>query len=248
MANIINVPIIVWKTDISLVGYVVSAVYVPEGLRSFRTGVSVHLNGNAFNCLLCFDKNQYESKVISIMQYFFSDKQAKDLELMDLYAQEANVDDSVIFEKKGSINCKFNHFYGFSNCDGTVLPNIISEKVSFFDVIKTDKYEISTGDVIVLSRRSTCEFVFFGALKVFANLKSRRPKYFNLVINPIERNKFFSFSLSQYEKKIESSKFQFDKTRLTLLQLTAANFAKHGLDTKILSYREPGNYLLSIYY
>ena len=246
--NIINVPIIIWKTDISLVGYVVCAVYVPEGLRSFQTGVSIHLNGNAFNCLLYFDKIQYESKVVSIMEYFFSDKQPKDLELMDLCSLEVNDEDSVHFEKKGSINCKFNKFYGFSNCDDTVLPNIISENVSFYDVIKTDNYEISTGDVIVLSRRSTCEFVFFGVLKVFANKRTRLPKYFNLVINLSERNKMFSFSLSQFEKKIESSKFRFTKTQLTLLQSTAANFTKHGVDTKIPNYKQLGNYLLNIYY
>jgi hypothetical protein len=248
LANVINVPIIIWKTDISLVGYVVCAVYVPEGFCSFQTGVSVHLNGNAFNCLLYFDKIQYESKVVSIMEYFFSDKQSNNLELMDLSTQEVNDEDSVHFEKKGTINCKFNNFYGFSNSADTILPNIISENVSFFDVIKTDKYEISAGNTIVLSRRSTCEFIFFGAMKVFASKRCRLPKYYNLVISPSERNKMFSFSLSQFEKKIESPKFRFTKTHITLLQSTAAKFTKLGVDTKIPNYKELGNYLLSIYF
>ena len=103
LANIINVPIIIWKTDTSLVGYVVCAVYVPEGLRSFQTGVSVHLDGNAFNCLLCFDKNQYESKVVSIIQNFFSKNQVNDLEVMDMSTGETSTGETSSEETKMKI-------------------------------------------------------------------------------------------------------------------------------------------------
>ena len=247
MANIITVPIIVWKTDISLIGYVVCAVFVPDGLRYFETGVSIHLDGNAFNTLLCFDKTEYECKVVSIIQYYFSEKQVKDLEEIDLSTEEINDKDSVQFEKKGSIHCKNNNFYGHSNCTDSILQNMISDSVSFFDMIKTDKYEISAGNYIVLSRRSNCKFVFFGAIKVAANKRSRLPKYFNLVFNANEGNKLFSFSLSQLEKKIESSNFLFEKTHISLLLSTVAQFTKDGLHTTITHYRQPCNYFLNVY-
>ena len=253
MANIINVPIIIWKTDTSLVGYVVCAVYVPEGLRSFQTGVSVHLDGNAFNCLLCFDKNQYESKVVSIMQKNFSKNQVNDLEVMDMSTGEASTgetsseetsdEDSVQFEKRGSINCKINNLYGYSNCNDSILSNIISDKVSFFDVIKTDKHEILAGNYIVLSKRCSCEFVFFGVMKVAPYKRRRLPKYYNLVFNSNEGNKLFSFSISQLEKKIESPNFRFEKTHITLLLSTASKFATGGLNIKIPHYIHLGNYL-----
>ena len=230
-----------------MVGYVVCAVFVPEGLQSCRTGVSVHLNGFAFNCLLCFNKKQYESKVVSIVQYYFSRKEDKDLELMDMSNEELNDEDSVLFVKKGSINCKINNFYGYSNCDDSMLPNIITDKVSFFDVIKTDKYEILAGDIVVLSKRSSCDFVFCGVLKVAANRRSRLPKYYNLVMHSSEKNKIFSFLLCHFEKKINKSKFVFEKSHITLLQSTADKFTKRGFDTKIPHYTQLGNYLVNIY-
>jgi hypothetical protein len=246
LANIINAPIIIWKTDISLVGYVVCAVYVPEGLHSFQSGVSVHLDGNAFNCLLCFDKIQYESKVVSIMQNYFSKHQVNDLELMDMSIGETSDEDSIQFEKKGSINCKINNLYGYSNCNDSILSNIISDKVSFFDVIKTDKHEISAGNYIVLSKRFSCEFVFFGVMKVAPNKRRRLPKYYNLVFNSNEGNKLFSFSISQLEKKIESPNFRFEKTHITLLLSTASKFATGGLNIKIPHYIHLGNYLVNV--
>ena len=246
MANIINIPIIVWKTSISLLGYVVCAVFLPEGLHSFQTGVSVHLDNNAFNCLFYFDKNQYESRIVSIIQYFMSEKQANDLEVADISAEEASEEESIQFEKKGSENSKINNHYGFSKRTDTILPSILSDKVSYFDVIKTDKFQISAGNNIVLSKRSSCKFIFCGVIKV-ANKRNRIPKYFHLVLNSSEGNKIFSFLLCRFEKKIESSNFLFDKTHIALLQSTAAKFIKRGLDTKIPHYTELGNCLANIY-